>query len=102
MGTGLRVSGNPFSQPLAKKSGSGNDAGRNRSERRAWHDLCFHTSSLEAFRPSRRRVSAASPRPVQERFPMSLLSTPTMAPRLSLIYLTVGTLIDVWTTVWYF
>jgi hypothetical protein len=33
---------------------------------------------------------------------MPLLSHPAFGPRTAIIYITVGTLIDVWTTVWYF
>jgi hypothetical protein len=33
---------------------------------------------------------------------MPLLSQPGFGPRTAIIYITVGTLIDVWTTVWYF
>ena len=33
---------------------------------------------------------------------MAILSTPSFGPRTALIYVTVGTLLDVWTAVWYF
>jgi hypothetical protein len=33
---------------------------------------------------------------------MPLLSKPAFGPRTSIVYITVGALIDVWTTVWYF
>ena len=33
---------------------------------------------------------------------MPLLSQPAFGPRTAIIYITLGTLIDVWTTVWYF
>lgn len=33
---------------------------------------------------------------------MAMLSKPAFGPRTAIIYITVGALIDVWTTVWYF
>jgi hypothetical protein len=33
---------------------------------------------------------------------MSMLSSPAFGPRVALIYVTTGSLIDVWTAVWYF
>ena len=33
---------------------------------------------------------------------MAILSHPAFGPRTALIYVTTGTLLDVWTTVWYF
>src|SRR5262245_886404 len=43
----------------------------------------------------------ASPRPTEGTH-MPLLSKPAFGPRIAIVYITIGALLDVWTAVWYF